>query len=65
LRIWERRYGFPAPLRDAAGERVYPAEQVQRLRLLKRLLDSGHRPGRVVPADVDMVKDYVIRHCQD
>ena len=55
LRIWERRYGFPAPLRDAAGERVYPAEQVQRLRLLKRLLDSGHRPGRVVPADIDLL----------
>ena len=55
LRIWERRYGFPAPLRDAAGERVYPAEQVQRLRLLRRLLDSGHRPGRVVPADIDLL----------
>ena len=49
LRIWERRYGFPAPLRDGLGERVYPAEQVQRLCLLKRLLDAGHRPGRVVP----------------
>jgi methanogenic corrinoid protein MtbC1 len=55
LRVWERRYGFPAPLRDAAGERVYPAEQVQRLRLLKRLLDSGHRPGRVVPVDTDLL----------
>jgi len=50
LRVWERRYGFPAPLRDLSGERVYPAEQVQRLRLLKRLLDAGHRPGRVVAA---------------
>jgi methanogenic corrinoid protein MtbC1 len=55
LRIWERRYGFPAPLRDASGERVYPPEQVQRLRLLKRLLESGHRPGRVVPPDVDLL----------
>jgi len=53
LRIWERRYGFPAPARDALGERVYPAEQVQRLRLLKRLLDAGHRPGRVVPASAE------------
>lgn len=51
LRIWERRYGFPQPLRDALGERVYPLEQVQRLRLLKRLLDAGHRPGQIVPAD--------------
>ncbi len=53
LRAWERRYGFPVPLRDAAGERVYPAAQVQRLRVLKRLLDTGHRPGRVVPLPAD------------
>lgn len=50
LRVWERRYGFPAPWRDIAGERLYPPEQVQRLRLVKRLLDAGHRPGRVVAA---------------
>lgn len=50
LRAWERRYGFPAPWRDASGERLYPPEQVQRLRLVKRLLDAGHRPGRVVAA---------------
>jgi methanogenic corrinoid protein MtbC1 len=54
LRVWERRYGFPAPLRDATGERVYPAAQVQRLRVLKRLLDAGHRPGRVVPLQADV-----------
>ena len=48
LRVWERRYGFPAPERDSLGERLYPLEQVDRLRLLKRLLDLGHRPGRIV-----------------
>ena len=53
LRIWERRYGFPVPIRDAAGERAYPLEQVQKLRLVKRLLDGGHRPGRVVPLHAD------------
>ena len=26
LRVWERRYGFPQPGRDGAGDRVYPAE---------------------------------------
>jgi DNA-binding transcriptional MerR regulator/methylmalonyl-CoA mutase cobalamin-binding subunit len=45
LRVWERRYGFPQPERDANGERCYPAEQVERLRLMKRLMDQGHRPG--------------------
>ena len=45
LRVWERRYGFPAPGRDARGERLYPLDQVDKLRTLKRLLDLGHRPG--------------------
>lgn len=48
LRVWERRYGFPQPHRDPHGERLYPPEQVERLRHIKRLLDAGLRPGRVV-----------------
>ncbi|MBA2960528.1 MULTISPECIES: MerR family transcriptional regulator [Ramlibacter] len=48
LRVWERRYGFPSPMRDAHGERLYPPEQVRRLRLIKRLLDQGLRPGRLL-----------------
>ena len=27
LRVWERRYGFPVPERDANGERLYPANR--------------------------------------
>jgi methanogenic corrinoid protein MtbC1 len=53
LRVWERRYGFPTPWRDAAGERLYPPEQVNKLRLIRRLMDAGHRPGRVVAAPAD------------
>lgn len=48
LRVWERRYGFPRPLRNTGGERLYPAEQVRKLRLVKQLLDAGHRPGNVL-----------------
>ncbi len=48
LRVWERRYGFPQPLRDEQGERLYPQAQVLRLRQVKRLLDAGHRPSHVV-----------------
>jgi methanogenic corrinoid protein MtbC1 len=48
LRVWERRYGFPMPGRDANDERSYPMAQVQQLRVIKRLMDQGHRPGRVV-----------------
>lgn len=48
LRVWERRYGFPAPVRDAAGDRLYPPEQVEKLRLIKLLVDRGERPSRLV-----------------
>ncbi len=48
LRIWERRYGFPRPLRDSNGDRVYPADQLEKLRVIRRLMDSGLRPGKVV-----------------
>ena len=53
LRVWERRYGFPTPGRDAAGERAYPLDQVEKLRVVKRLMDAGHRPGRIVPLRYD------------
>ena len=57
LRVWERRYGFPNPERDGGGsERAYPLDQVERLRLVKRLLDAGHRPGRVVTLDLDALQ---------
>ncbi len=53
LRVWERRYGFPVPERDVNGERVYSAEQLDRLRLIKRLMDQGHRPGKLITASLD------------
>lgn len=51
LRKWEERYGFPVPERDAAGVRLYSSEQARRLKVIKRLLDVGMRPGQVVPLD--------------
>lgn len=53
LRVWERRYGFPAPARDHNGERVYPDDQVEKLRVIRRLIDRGLRPGKLVGASLD------------
>lgn len=52
LRVWERRYGFPTPSRDVTGERIYSADEVEKLRLIRSLLDQGHRPGKVVSVDI-------------
>src|SRR5882672_8594142 len=49
LYMWQRRYGFPSPLRDPNGDRVYPPDQVARLKLIKQLLSEGWRAGAVVP----------------
>lgn len=48
LRVWERRYGFPDPVRNAKGERVYPEIQLRRLQRIRRLLDRGMRPGKLL-----------------
>jgi methanogenic corrinoid protein MtbC1 len=61
LRVWERRYGFPQPQRDALGSRSYPLAQVQRLRAVKRLLDAGWRAGRVVALPLSKLTQLTLR----
>jgi DNA-binding transcriptional MerR regulator len=48
LRMWERRYGFPKPLRDDNGERRYSVAEIAKLRAIKRLMDVGLRPGKII-----------------
>lgn len=48
LRMWERRYGFPKPTRDVNGERQYSVAEIAKLRAIKRLMDVGLRPGKII-----------------
>ncbi len=48
LRVWERRYGFPLPVRNEKGERIYPEKQLRQLQRIRRLLDQGLRPGKLL-----------------
>ncbi len=48
LRMWERRYGFPKPRRDDNSERQYTVDDVGKLRAMKRLMDVGLRPGKII-----------------
>ena len=48
LRMWEKRYGFPQPMRDRHGDRAYPPSQVERLQAARRFLDQGLRPGKIL-----------------
>jgi DNA-binding transcriptional MerR regulator/methylmalonyl-CoA mutase cobalamin-binding subunit len=53
LRIWERRYGFPRPGRDENAERQYTADELAKLRAIKRLMDTGLRPGKLIRQSQD------------
>jgi DNA-binding transcriptional MerR regulator len=53
LRIWERRYGFPVPARSARGHRSYSVDQVEELRIVKKLQTLGHRPGKIFALSPD------------
>lgn len=53
LRMWERRYSFPRPSRDAKGERLYTNDDVEKLKLVKRLMEEGYRPSKIIDQTLD------------
>ena len=48
LRMWERRYDYPKPERDTNGDRVYTDDQLNKLILIRQLVDQGRRPGKLM-----------------
>lgn len=57
LRVWEKRYGFPSPPRNPYGERQYSDAEVAKLKLVRRLLDRGMRPGRLLQLPLDALQE--------
>lgn len=53
LRVWERRYSVVTPVRSAGGQRLYSAGDIEKLRLLRRLVEGGHRIASVAGLDVE------------
>lgn len=56
LRVWERRYGVVTPTRSAGGQRQYTAADIEKLRLLRRLVEGGHRIATVAKADMETLR---------
>jgi DNA-binding transcriptional MerR regulator len=51
LRMWERRYGFPTPLRSSSGNRIYSESEVKRLQLVVKALKVGYRVSDALRLD--------------
>jgi len=56
LRVWERRYDLSETRRSARGQRLYTAAQVQRLGLLKQLVDQGHAIGQIAHLPLESLR---------
>ncbi len=50
LRVWERRYAFPATARTPGGHRLYSEKEVMRLRWVKARIDEGMQTGQAIRA---------------
>lgn len=57
LRMWERRYSFPRPLRDLKGERIYTSDDVEKLKLIKSLMVGGYRPSKIINQSLAELQD--------
>jgi len=61
LRAWERRYDAVVPERSDGGQRLYSEADVQRLSLLRELVDAGHTISQVAELDADTLRALVRR----
>jgi methanogenic corrinoid protein MtbC1 len=60
VRVWERRYGFPVPVRLPSGHRRYRLTDLHHLRLMAEAVAQGHRPSMVVQASEAALKRLLI-----
>ncbi len=62
LRIWERRYSVVVPMRSKNADRLYQTKDINRLTLLKMLVDQGHSIGTVARLSNDELSDRLNVH---
>jgi DNA-binding transcriptional MerR regulator/methylmalonyl-CoA mutase cobalamin-binding subunit len=60
LRMWERRYGFPKPVRNSAQVRVYTDADIERLVLISRALKAGFRAGEAIHRAADDLRALLV-----
>lgn len=60
VRVWERRYGFPVPVRLPSGHRRYRQGDLYRLRLMAEAVAQGHRPSVVARSSEEALKRLLV-----
>lgn len=62
LRVWERRYALTQPQLSPSGQRLYSADDVRRLALIKQLTDLGHAIGSLAGLDMAQLQQVASTH---
>ncbi len=62
LRVWERRYGLTQPALSPSGQRLYSAQDVRRLAVIKQLTELGHAIGSLAPLDMSQLQRVASTH---
>lgn len=57
LRAWERRYAAVVPSRSGTGRRLYSEADIEKLQLLKRLVDGGRRISDVAALSLPELRE--------
>jgi DNA-binding transcriptional MerR regulator len=61
IRAWERRYGAIKPMRSESGRRLYSDETVERLQLLKGLVDCNEAISTISDLSDDQLRQRLER----
>jgi DNA-binding transcriptional MerR regulator/methylmalonyl-CoA mutase cobalamin-binding subunit len=56
IRAWERRYGALEPDRTDSNRRMYGEKDIERLSLLRRVVEAGHSIGQVASLSTDRLR---------
>lgn len=59
IRIWEKRYGAVTPSRTETNRRLYSGDEIERLKLLRRLAENGHGIGHVAKLPTEKLTKLV------
>jgi DNA-binding transcriptional MerR regulator len=59
LRAWERRYEAIKPKRTSTGRRSYSLSDVEKVKLLNRLVEGGHSIGRIAHYSIQELEKLI------
>ena len=62
LRVWERRHRAVVPTRTEGGFRLYSQEDLERLQMIKALVDLGETISRVANLSKDELRRRLVEH---